>query len=148
MSKILGNTLPQEIIDLFDQEVTTVILSTLTAEGHPHALPIGLVYATDNQTIRMGLMKGHLSVENIKNDNRAFISVMDAPDLAVGIKGTAQIVKEPMEASPAMVMVEFKVTEVKSDTTPTAAVVQGLRYQSRTDKGADFLRAMFDEIKA
>ncbi len=146
MSQTLGNKLPPEVINLFNRELTTVVVSTIAPDGTPHALPIGLIKAVDAQTIRMGFMKGHLSVANIKQNPAAFITVMDDPDIAIGVRGKATVIREPMRANPAMCLIEFKVAEVKSDTTPTAAVYQGVRYRPRTDKGAAFLRDMFDEL--
>jgi len=146
VSKILGDTLPKEVIDLFTEEITTVVVSTVTKDGKPHALPVGLIQAKDNKTIRMGLMKGHQSTENIKQNGYALITIMDAPDIAIGIKGFAQVIKEPMNGSSAMSLVEFKVEQVKSDTTPTVTIEQGIRIKPRSEKSAIFLRTMFDEL--
>lgn len=148
MSQILGDSLPEDIMNLLNQEITNVVVSTITDEGFPHAIPIGLITAKDHKTIFMSFMKGHLSLKNIKNNSKTFITVCDGPDLAVGIKGTAQIIKDPMEGNPGMVMIEFKVEEVKSDTTPTASVEQGIRFKFRTERGAHFYRIMMDELKS
>jgi hypothetical protein len=43
MSKILGNTLPPEVKDIFNREITSVVLSTITPEGFPHAMPVHLL---------------------------------------------------------------------------------------------------------
>lgn len=146
MSKILGDYLPQEVVELLNKELTSVIVSTVTPDGKPHALPIGLINAMDSRTIRMGFLVGHQSLKNIKQNKNTFITVIDGPDIAFGIKGTAKVIKEPMEGSPVMSMVEFKVEQVKSDTTPTAVVEQGIRIKPRTEKAANFMRKMFDEI--
>lgn len=146
MSKIIGNALPQEIVDLFNKELTTVIVSTVTDEGYPHAMPVHLLAAPDDKTIRMALVKAHQTTANIKNNGKAFITVLEGEDLAVGIKGTARVTREPMEGNGAMVMIEFKVEEIKSDTTPTVIVSDGVRTKHRSSKTADFFRTMFDEL--
>lgn len=51
-----------------------------------------------------------------------------------------------MEGNPAMCMIEFKVEEVKSDTTPTVIVTEGVRSKHRTEKTESFFRSMFDEL--
>lgn len=146
MSKILGDTLPPEVVELFNKELTTVIVSTITPEGFPHAMPVHLLAAPDGKTVRMALVKAHQTTANIKDNGKAFITVLDGPDLAMGIKGTARVVREPMEGNAAMCMVEFKVEQVKSDTTPTVIVTEGVRTKHRSQKTAEFFRVMFDEL--
>lgn len=146
MSKIIGDTLPQEIIELFNKELTTVIVSTQTPEGFPHAMPVHLLAAPDGKTVRMALVKAHQTTANIKDNGKAFITVLEGPDLAMGIKGTASVVREPMEGNAAMIMIEFRVEQIKSDTTPTVTVKEGVRTEHRTPKTAGFFRVMFDEL--
>jgi len=146
MSKILGNTLPPEVKDLFNRETTSVVLSTLTPEGYPHAMPVHLLCAPDEKTILMALVKNHQSTLNIKDNGKAMITALDGEDIAVGIKGAAKVVKEPMDANKAMVAIEFQVQEVKSDTTPTVIVTQGVRFKHRSEKTSDFFRTCFDEL--
>jgi len=146
MSKILGNTLPKEVVELFNKELTTAIISTVTEEGVPHAMPVHLMAAPDNKTIRLSLMKVHQTIANIKHNSKAFITVLEGPDIAIGIKGSAKVIREPMNGNNAMCMVEFKVEEIKSDTTPTVIVNTGVRTTHRTEKTKNFFRGMFDEL--
>jgi hypothetical protein len=146
LSKIIGSTLSQEIIELFNKELTTIILSTVTEEGLPHAMPVHLIAAPDEKTIRMALVKAHQTTANIKANSKAFITVLEGQDVALGIRGTAALVKEPMEGNSAMCMIEFKVTEIKSDTTPTVIVTDGVRSKHRTENTKDFFRSMFGEL--
>ncbi len=146
MSKIIGNSLPEEVVDLFKKELTTVVLSTLTPEGSPHAMPVHLIFAPNDKIIRMAIVKLHQTITNIKNDNRAFITVLDGLDIAMGIKGTARVVRETMEGNAAMCMVEFSIEQIKSDTTPTVVVTEGIRKKHRSPKTTGFFRAMFDEL--
>lgn len=146
MSKILGNTLPQEVKDLFNREETSVVLSTITPEGYPHAMPVHLLCAPDDKTILIALVKNHQTTLNIKDNGKAMITALDGEDIAVGIKGKACVAKEPMDANKAMALIEFEVTEVKSDTTPTVIVTQGVRFKHRSEKTSDFFRMCFDEL--
>jgi len=146
MSKIIGDTLPPEVVELFNKELTTVIVSTVTPEGFPHAMPVHLLVAPDGRTVRMALVKAHQTTTNIKDNGKSFITVLDGPDLAVGIRGVARVVREPMEGNAAMCMIEFNVEQVKSDTTPTVVVTEGVRTKHRSPKTAEFFRVMFDEM--
>lgn len=146
MSKIIGDSLPEEVVDLFKKELTTVVLSTLSPEGFPHAMPVHLIYAPNDKTLRMALVKSHQTTINIKNNDKGFITVLEGTDIAMGIKGTARVVKEPMEGNAAMCMVEFNIEQIKSDTTPTVIVTEGINKKHRSPKTTDFFRAMFDEL--
>lgn len=146
MSRIIGDTLPPEVVELFNKELTTVVVSTITPEGFPHAMPVHLLAAPDDKTVRMALVKAHQTTANIKHNGKAFITVLESPDLAMGIKGAARVMREPMEGNAAMTMIEVKVEQIKSDTTPTVLVKEGVRTQHRSPKTADFFRVMFDEL--
>lgn len=146
MSKILGDKLPHNVRDLFNQETTSVVLSTVTSQGYPHAMPVHLLCAPDEKIVLMALVKNHQTTVNIRDNGKAMLTVLDGEDIAVGIKGTAAVVKEPMDANKAMVAVEFKVEEIKSDTTPTVVVTQGVRFDHRSNKTAEFFRTCFDEL--
>ncbi|MDK2821150.1 MAG: hypothetical protein PWP31_1115 [Clostridia bacterium] len=146
MSKIIGNSLPQEIVDLFNKELTTVVLSTLSTEGYPHAMPVHLLFAPNNKTIRMALMKTHQTTENIKKHSKVFITVLEGTDIAMGIKGTAKVIKDTMDGNKAMCMIEINVEQIKSDTTPTVIVNEGIKIKHRSPKTASFFRTMFDEL--
>lgn len=146
MSKIVGISMSSEIVNLLNKELTTVLVSTVTAEGFPHSMPVHLLAALDDSTVRMALMKSHQTVVNIKDNGNTFISILEGSDVAVGIKCTAKVIREPMKGNSAMCMVEFKVQEIKSDTTPTVIVTDGVRTKHRSPKTADFFRVMFDEL--
>ncbi len=148
MSKILGNTLPPEVKDLFNRESTTVVLSTVTPERYPHAMPVHLLCAPDEKRILICLVKNHQSTLNIKDNGKVMVSALDGEDIAVGIKGTAKVVKEPMEANKAMTAIEIEVAEVKSDTTPTVIVTGGVSFKHRSEKTTGFFRTCFDELYA
>ena len=146
MSKIIGNSLTQELIGLFNQKLTTVVMATITPEGYPHSMPVHLMAASDNKTIYMALVKAHQTVANIRANGKAAISVLEGPDISLTILGTAKVVKETMAGSSVMCMIEFQVTEIKSDTTPTLIVTEGVRCKHRTEKTAEFFKAMFNEL--
>lgn len=146
MSKILGTTLTPDLVDLFNKKLTTAIVSTVSEDGYPHAMPVHLLTALDDTTLRLALMKVHKTVDNLKRDNRMFITVLEGPDIAVGIKGTAKIIKDTMEGNSSMSMIQFSVEEIKSDTTPTVIVVQGIHTVHRTKKTEQFFNLMFEEL--
>jgi hypothetical protein len=42
MSKIIGTSLREKLIGLFNQEMTTLVMSTFTPEGNPHSMSVHL----------------------------------------------------------------------------------------------------------
>lgn len=139
--------MPSEIVDLFNKQITTVIVSSISKEGYPHALPVHLVTAKDNKTLHLALAKAHKTVENIKLNENVFITVVDGNDTALGIRGKAKVIKEPMDGNIAVCMLEVKVEEIKSDTSPTAAVASGIAIKPRNERSEQFVRVMFSELK-
>lgn len=148
MSKILGNKLPPAVKKLLNREAASVVLSTVTAGGWPHAMPVHLLCAPSEQIILISLMKAHQSTQNIRDNGKAMITILESDDIAVGIKGMAKITREPMHANKAMALIEFEIIEIKSDTTPTVVVTQGVQFKHRTEKTSAFFRSCFDELYA
>lgn len=146
MSKIIGTSLTQDLVELFNKRLTTVIVSTVSEDGYPHAMPVHLLTAIDDKTLRMALMKSHETVQNLKQNEKMFVTVADGPDIAVGIKGTAKVIKDSMEENGSMCMIQFSVEELKSDTTPTVIVLQGIHTVHRTNKTEQFFNLMFEEL--
>ncbi|UNC92916.1 pyridoxamine 5'-phosphate oxidase family protein [Candidatus Contubernalis alkaliaceticus] len=147
MSKVLGNYLPSEVVDMLNQGRTTAVLSSLTEQGNPHAMPVHLMAAPNERTIFAALLRNHQTVKNIIVNGRAFLTLMEGSDMAYGIQCGASLIRDPMKASKAMCMLKLEVKEVKSDTTPTVIVVEGIKIKHRSLKTTEFLEAIFDELR-
>ncbi|MDO9574296.1 MAG: pyridoxamine 5'-phosphate oxidase family protein [Candidatus Contubernalis sp.] len=146
MSKVIGNHLPTEVVEMLNQGQTTAVLSSVTETGDPHAMPVHLMVAPDEKTIRVALLRNHQTVENLTANGRAFLTLMEGSDMAVGIRCHASLVRDPMKGSKAMCMFQLEVEEVKSDTTPTVIVTEGVKIKHRSPKTTDFFKGMFDEL--
>ena len=147
MSNVLGNQLPSEIMELLNQGKTTAVLSSVTEQGNPHAMPLHVMAAPDEKTIRIALLKNHQSTANLTSNGRAFLTLMEGGDMAYGIRCRASLVRDPMKASSAMCMFKLEVEEVKSDTTATVIVLEGIKIKYRSEKATEFFEGMFDELK-
>ncbi len=146
MSKILGSSLPEMIYELFRSKLPTVILATLSPDGHPNTAPIHLIYATDKNTLLMALARQHQSMANIRDNGKVMICVCEEGDINVSIKGDAAMIKENMDCNKAMCIVEVKVQEVKDDSTHSETT-SGIRYRCRTEKGESFIKDIFAELE-
>lgn len=147
MSKVIGNQLTSEIMELLNQGKTTAVLSSVTEQGNPHAMPLHLMVAPDEKTIRVALLRNHQTVENLRADGRAFLTLMEGEDMAYGIQCRAGLVRDPMKGSKAMCMFQLEVEEVKSDTTATVRVTEGVKIKHRSPKTTEFFKGMFDELR-
>ena len=147
MSKVIGNQMTSEIMELLNQGKTTAVLSSVTEQGNPHAMPLHLMVAPDEKTIRIALLRNHQTVENLTADGRAFLTLMEGEDMAYGIRCRAGLVRDPMKGSKAMCMFHLEVEEVKSDTTATVILIEGVKIKYRSPKSTEFFKGMFDELR-
>ncbi|MBM4284268.1 MAG: hypothetical protein FJ128_03310 [Deltaproteobacteria bacterium] len=161
MSKMLGDSLQvkvgkpgdERLVDLgklFNDNPNRIIavLATVGADGGPHTCPVSLIYAADDKTLLLGMLKNSLTSANLARDGRVCLQIMAADDVVMGIKGVMRPVRDPMEASPAMALWEMQVSHVKLDTSPAQRVTQGVAADYRNDKARAFGEACFAELRA
>lgn len=160
MSRLLGNKLVVDIsrksgeqkilnlVELFNSNPNRIIgvAGTINEDGTPNTAPMSFIFAKDEQTLLIALLNTNTTTQNVRRDGRICIEVLGASDLAVGIKGKAKILKEPMESSSAMVLAEVKVDAVKQDTSPAQIVTQGPASTPRSDKARAFEQGVIAEI--
>jgi hypothetical protein len=161
MSRPLGDSLKvkvgkpgeEKLIDLgrlFNDHPNRIIAvaATVGPDGAPNACPVSLIYATDDHTLLVGLLKNSTTSANLKADGRVCLEVLTAEDLVMGIAGAMRLVRDPMNASSAMAIWEMRVTGVKLDTSPAQRVLQGPAAEYRSEKAQAFGEAVFAELKA
>lgn len=83
--------------------------------------------------------KSRTTTDNLRNNGRLIIEILDKNDLAVGIRGDAEVLKEPMDFNEAMTLWEMEVEEVKLDTSPVAKVLDGITKEPRSERGRKFI---------
>jgi hypothetical protein len=125
-----------------------VVAATVGPDGAPNACPVSLIYAADDQTLLVGLLKNSTTSANLKADGRVCLEVLAAEDLVMGIAGTMRLIKDPMDSSPAMAIWEMRVSRVKLDTSPAQRVFQGSAAEYRSEKAQAFGEAVFAELTA
>ena len=142
----------EQIIDLmalFNQNPNKIIVvaGTVGADGAPNTCPVSLIYAKDEKTLLVGLLRNSNTSANLRRDGRVCLEIIGGDNLVMGIQGTMRLVREPMAMSDAMAIWEMQVTKVKQDTSPAQRVVQGPASVPRSDKAAAFEQAAFAELK-
>lgn len=139
--------LNQEQFQLMQSQGINGVLATTDLEGNPNSAPVHLLWAKDSSTLFLALAIRHQSSENLKTQGRYSLAIMEADDQAFSIQGKAKLIRQPMAANPHMALFKLEVTLVKSDTTPTVKVIQGVQTEKRNDKVDKFFQGCFEEMK-
>ncbi len=142
----------EQIIDLmalFNENPNRIIVvaGTVGEDGTPNTCPISLIYAKDEKTLRVALLRSTTTSANLRRNGRISLEIIGPDDLVMGIQGTMRLVKEPMAMSDAMSLWEMHVERVKQDTSSAQRVIQGPASIPRSDKATAFEQAAFAELK-
>jgi hypothetical protein len=139
-----------DLMQLFNNNPNRVIVvaGSVSADGIPNTCPVSLIYAKDDQTLLVGLLRNSNTSANLNQNGRVLLQIIGPNDLVMGISGVIRLIKEPMECSPAMAIWEMQVNQVKQDTSPAQRVIQGPAAEYRSEKSEAFGRAAFAELQA
>lgn len=162
MARILGDRLivnvarkpgEEQILDLmklFNENPNRIIAvaGTVGPDGAPNTCPISLIYAKDEKTLLVALLRNSTTSANLRRDGRVSLEILQADDVVVGIQGTMRLVREPMECSDAMALWEMEVQRVKQDTSPAQRVIQGPASVPRNERAEAFEKAGLAELMA
>ena len=162
MARVLGETLivnrahkPGEerllnLMELFNQNPNRIIVvaGTVGPDGAPNTAPVTLIYARDPKTLLVATLRNTSTANNLRQDGRVSLEVIQGEDVVVGIQGTMRLVKEPMDFSDAMALWEMQVKRVKLDTSPAQRVFQGPASTPRNEKAEAFEKAGVAELVA
>ncbi len=85
-------TVPVEIIGLMEAKETTKILVTVSAEGQPHAIVCGSIFATPDGKAGVGEVLMKRASKNLKDTGKAALSI------AAGPKSYELILKNPVRS--------------------------------------------------
>jgi predicted pyridoxine 5'-phosphate oxidase superfamily flavin-nucleotide-binding protein len=146
MSKVLGDKLTPDVMALINDKKTVAVLATVSPDGYPNTAPMHLIVAPDDKNLLLAIGSMHCSYNNIKENGKVMLSILDDQDTALSIKGNAKVIKEAMDGHKSMAMVKVEVLEIKGDTTPTLIVTSGVKTAVRSKKTPEFFRAMFNEL--
>jgi hypothetical protein len=91
------------------------IVASVDPDGAPHTAPFGSLRAVTPRLLRLACNRSHETYANLCRDGRLMVALLAPPDIAVSIQGRARVVKEHMDISPHLAVVEIDVEEVKND---------------------------------
>lgn len=137
------------LVELFNEnpnDIVTVV-GTADSEGIPNTAPVSLMLAKDEDTLLTAIKRGQTTSENLRENESVIVEVVADDDVVVGIKGEAEILREPMENNEAMGLWRIDVEEVKLDTSPAVVVTSGATTEPRSERGAEFESQIISEIR-
>jgi hypothetical protein len=146
MSKMLGEELPEDAFQMLRAEKATLIVATLSPNGFPNTTPVHLAWAKDRKTLLMAMARRHQGTENIRQTGKTMACMCEEGDVNVSIRGKATVLKEHMDCNEGMCVVQLDIIDVKDDSTHSDTTT-GIRYSCRTEKGEEFIRDVFAELK-
>ncbi len=143
----------EQIVDLMalfnlNPNKIIVVAGTVGESGAPNTAPISLIFAKDEKTLRIGLLRNTTTSANLRRDGRVSLEIMAPDDLVMGIQGTMRLLKDPMAMSDAMALWELRVEKVKQDTSPAQRVTQGPASTPRSEKAVEFEKMAWAELLA
>ena len=138
-----------DLMQLFNENPNRIIVvaGSVGVDGTPNTCPVSLIYAKDDQTLLVGLLRNSNTSANLSQNGQVVLQIIGPNDLVMGISGGMRLIKDPMECSPAMAIWEMKVKKVKQDTSPSQRVIQGPAAEYRSEKGEAFGIAAFAELR-
>lgn len=106
------NELPEDAVKLLSHVGKTVVIATVDSNGWPNAAPMAWAVAKDKQTIRMAVNASSTTLQNIYGSDKVGLFI-GSDNMAIGVKGRARLLKEPMDSVPfPMAIVEIVVEAV------------------------------------
>ncbi len=140
--------LPAAVISALRRPVGKVvaIVATVDADGSPRTAAFGSVRPITRQELRFGCNRTHETFANVVRDGRVMVALFVPPDVAVGIRGRARVLKEQLDCWPGDAAITIEVRTVKNDALPMAPVESGITYSVPADVGAR-IQQYFDELE-
>lgn len=133
------NEMPDAVVKLLSHVGKTVVIATVDNGGWPNIAPIAWVVAKDKQRIRMAVGAAASTVQNIYGTDRVGLYV-SGDGIAVGIKGRARVLKEPMASLPfpsALVEIVVEAVEDKASLPVGVAMGQEATWDQRRQMVSD-----------
>lgn len=121
---------------------TVAIVATVDADGAPRTAAFGSVVPVTPAKLRFGCNREHATFANLVREGRVMLAVFAPPDVAVGIRGRARLLREQIGSWPSDAVIEVDVHEVKNDALPFAPIATGITYDLPEDVAVRLERYM------
>jgi Pyridoxamine 5''-phosphate oxidase. len=146
LALLVGTELNMALIELFRKRINTAIIASIDGDYRPHTAPFNHIAVYDSKHLRVAMSKYHQTLQNIIDNVYVALEILDEGDIAVCIKGTAQIVKEAMDADCNMVIIEIEILEIRKNNSLDFFVTQGIRIRHKSEPNLHYSRKIFQEL--
>ena len=124
------------------------IVATVDPDGAPRTAPFGSLRAVTPELLRLVSNRYHDTYANFCRDGRVMVALLSPPNIAVGIRGQARVVKERMDSDEHDAVVEIDVEEVKNDMIRTpGSAIESATALFIPEKHMGWFRAAIGEIE-
>ncbi len=139
MSRLLGSVLPAHLFEYLrgdptEQEGRAILLTTVDPLGFPHAALLSSweVFAIDKRNVRVATYSGSSTTSNLKKSGKATLVAFDSGS-AYYIKGSAELLREPMKEDTQNSLFNLKLEAVLEDAAPGLGVT-GINYEGANEE--------------
>jgi len=138
--------LPTEVFALLhkpDRAVNPIaIVATEDPDGTPRTAPFGSLRAVTPRLLRLACNHYHNTYANLCRHGRVSVALLAPPNIAVGIRGRARVVKERMDTSQHLAVLEIDVEEAKSDMMRRGIIESGIGFVPADDQTGHYVSAV------
>jgi hypothetical protein len=146
LALLVGTELNSTLIELFKKRINTVIIASIDGNYQPHTAPFNHIIVYDAKHLRVAVSKYHQTLQNIMDNVYVALAVLDEGDIAVCIKGTAQVIKEAMVTDCNLVVIEIEIIEIRKNNSLDFFVTQGIRIRHKNEPSLYYSRKIFQEL--
>ncbi len=129
--------LPAEVFAVLNKPNRAIdpitVVATVDPDGTPRTAPFGSLRAVTPRLLRLACNRYHDTYANLCRDGRVMVALLAPPNIAVSIRGQASVVKERMDASEHLAIVEIEVEEVKNDMMRRGAIKSAVGFSPPED---------------
>jgi hypothetical protein len=143
--------LPPYVFEVLRKPDTTInpcaVVATIDPDGAPRTAPFGSLRAITPKMLRLISLRYHDTYANLCRDGRASVAVVAPPDIAVSIRGQAQVCKERMDTGEHYAVLDIDIQTVKNDMVRTGVIGSGITFFPH-DKAQLWFDAALREMEA
>ena len=147
MAKNVGIKLPNDLIELLNEEKTIAVLATFSDKGLPHTTPIQTIYPKGSESILMTINKDHAGYHNMVWQKKVMLCFLDKNNIAYSVLGRAGVVRAPSSIHPLMNVVRIDVIDIKSDRSVLTTVNSGIAWGYTSWEAEELVKGLFAELK-
>ena len=110
-------------------DATVAVLSTLSADDSPHAIPVSTGLRVSDRLALIALAARRGSLANLRMKPRVALSLLCEGDIAVTVHAVASVVADPMEISDRVCAVALEVVRIQDHGQPRFEIESGVGWR-------------------